>query len=138
MERGYPQNFINMQHTLRSEISRKDTSPPPTKQNKETNLTVRNTISLSSSKSERNPNEEVVPNTETTIANPNFQGAAHNIIQKGAFTQRHTRKRKIITKGEETKLRIPESCRPVNPYQHVNQSGLGLSCWFFPVRDYLP
>ena len=33
MERHYPQKFYS-QHALRSEISSKDTSPPPTKQNK--------------------------------------------------------------------------------------------------------
>ena len=73
-----------------------------TKQNKETNLALRDaTISRSSSKSERNPNEEVIPNTATTIAKPNLQGAAHNIIQKGAFTQSHTSKSKIIAKARK-------------------------------------
>ena len=63
---------LDEQHTLRSEISRKDRSPPPTTQNKETNLAVLNTMLHSSSKSERNLNEEVVPNTVTTISKPNF------------------------------------------------------------------
>ena len=53
------------------------------------------------SKSERNPNEEVEPNKATTIAKPNFQGAAHNIMQKGASTQRYTRKSKIIAKARK-------------------------------------
>ena len=95
------ENFINMQHNLRSEISRKDTSPPPTKQNKETNLSLCNTMLPSRSKSERNPNKDVVPNAATTIAKPNFQGVAHTIIQKGTFTQRHTCKSKIITKARK-------------------------------------
>ena len=30
---------------------------------------------------------EVVPDTATTTAKPNFQGAAHDITQKVAFTQ---------------------------------------------------
>ena len=55
---------------LRDEISRKDRSPPSRKQDNETNLPLGNTIPPSSSKSERN--EEVVPNTATTIAKPNF------------------------------------------------------------------
>ena len=96
-ERGYLQNFIN--NTL-SEVKfqERTESLPPTKQNKETNLTCRNTIHSSSSKSQRNLNEEVVANTATTIAKPNFQGAAHDIIQKGSFTQGHTLTSKIITK----------------------------------------
>ena len=49
---------------------------------KKTNLALHKTIPPGSSKSQRNLNEEVVPNTATTIAKPNFQGAAHNIIQK--------------------------------------------------------
>ena len=71
LERGYPQNLINS--TLRSDISRKDTSPPSTKQKKKTNLALHNTIPLSSSKSQRNLNEEVVSNTATTIAKSNLQ-----------------------------------------------------------------
>ena len=79
-----------LQHTLTSEISRKDPSPPLTKQNKETNLVLRSIIPPSSPKSERNPSEDA--NTARTIAKPNFQGAAHHsIIQRGAFTQGHTR-----------------------------------------------
>ena len=84
MERGYPQNFSN--NTLRSEISRKDTSPRPKKQNKKTNRALYNTIPPSSFKSQRNLNKEVVPNTATTIAKSNLQGTAHNVIQKGALT----------------------------------------------------
>ena len=102
---------VYYQHTLRSEISRKETSPLPTKQNKETNLALRNTISPSSSKSERNPNEEVVRNTTTTIAKPNFRGVTHNIIQKGAFTQRHTRQSKITTKAKKPNRVIFWGCR---------------------------
>ena len=41
------------------------------------------------SKSQRNLNEEVVPNTATTIAKSNFQGATHNIIH--TLSYRHTR-----------------------------------------------
>ena len=84
LERGYPQHLIN--NTLRSEISRKDTCAPPTKQNKKTNLALHNTTPPSSSKSQRNLNEKVVSNTATTIAKPNLQGTTHNIIQKGALT----------------------------------------------------
>ena len=51
------------------------------------NLALHNTIPPGSSNSERNPNEQVVPNTATSIAKPNSQGAAHDIIQKGAFIQ---------------------------------------------------
>ena len=49
----------------------------------------------------------------TTIAKPNFQAAAHNIIKKGAFTQRHTRKSKLIAKARKP--------------NHVFRSGVGLS-----------
>ena len=49
---------LYQQHTLRSEIWRKDISPPPTKQNKRTDLALRNTIPRSSSKSQRNLNEK--------------------------------------------------------------------------------
>ena len=66
-----------------------------------------------SSKSERNPTEQVAPYTATSIAKPNFQGAAHNIIHKGAFTQRHTPKSKIITKARKP--------------NHVFRSPVGLS-----------
>ena len=71
MERGYPQNFIN---NALSEVrfEQKDKSPPPTKQNKKTNLALHNTIPSGSSKSQRNLNKEVVPNTATTIAKPNL------------------------------------------------------------------
>ena len=84
LERRYPQNLIN--NTLRSEISRKDTSPHATKQNKKTNLALHKTIPPSTSKSQRNLKKEVVSNTVTTIAKSNLQGTAHNIIQKGALT----------------------------------------------------
>ena len=78
MERGYPQNVIK---TL-SEVRFQDTSPLPTKQNKKTNLVLRNTIPPCSSKSQTNLNEEVPSNTVTTIAKPNLQRAAHDVIQK--------------------------------------------------------
>ena len=55
----------------------------------------------SSSKSDRNPNQGVVPNTVKTICKPKFQGAANNILQKGAFTQRPTRKSNIIAKARK-------------------------------------
>ena len=83
LKRGYPQNFIQWQRTLRSEVSTKDISSPPTKQNKKNESSLHNTMPPSSSKSSRNLNEEVVP---TTIAKSNFQGTAHNIIQKRAHT----------------------------------------------------
>ena len=40
-------------------------------------------------------------NTATTTAKRNFQGTTHtcNILQKGAFTERHTRESKYITEG---------------------------------------
>ena len=72
LERGYPQNLTK--NTLRSEISRKDTSPPPTKQNKKTNLAFHNIIPPSSSKLQRTLNKEVVSNTATTIAKSNQRG----------------------------------------------------------------
>jgi len=71
----------------------------------------------SSSKSWRNPNEELVPNTATTVAKPNFQGSAHNIIQKGVFTRRHTRTRQIITKAR-TPNAVFRSC--VGLSTHIN------------------
>ena len=48
-----------------------------------------------------------------TIEKPNFQGATHNIMQKGAFTQRHTHESKSILRA-----RKPE---------HVLRSRVGLS-----------
>ena len=81
MERGYPQNFIN---NALSEVKFQKKGPKPssneTKQ--KTNLALRNTIPPSSSKSQRNLNEEEAPNTATTFAKLNFPGAAHNINQK--------------------------------------------------------
>ena len=81
MERGYPQNFIN--NTL-SEVKFQERTQALLQRNKrkKTNLSLRNTIPPSSSKSQRNLNEEVVPNTATTIAKSNLQGTAHNIIQQ--------------------------------------------------------
>ena len=121
MERGYPQNII---HNI---ISRKDTDPSPTKQNKEKDLALRNTTAPSSSKSEINPNDELVPYTEITIAKPNFQGAAHNITQKRAFTQRHTRKSEIITQARK-RNHVFRSRVGLSTNIHVNQSSLGLFC----------
>ena len=80
LERGYPQNLINNTISKVKFQLRKDTSPPPTKQNKKRNLALHNTIPPSSSKSQRNLNEEVVSNTARTIAKSNLQGTAHNII----------------------------------------------------------
>ena len=81
MERGYPQNFIN---NALSEVRFEQRTQALLQRNKtkKTNLALHNTIPPGSSKSQRNLNKEVVPNTATTIAKPNFQGAAHNIIQK--------------------------------------------------------
>ena len=104
---------------MRSEISRKDTSPRPTQQNKKTNLALHNTIPPNSSKSQRNLNEEVVSNTATTIAKSNLQGTAHNIIQKGALTLKTYSQEQKYNKAERTKPRILKSRRPVNPYQHM-------------------
>ena len=61
----------------------------------------RNYLQTHSSKSQRNLNEEVVLITATTIAKPNFLGAAHNIIQKRTLPQRHTRESKNITKARK-------------------------------------
>ena len=72
---------LYLQYTLRSEIWRKETGSPPTEQYIETNLALRNTISPRSSKPKRNPNEQMVLNTATTINKRNFQGTAHNVIQ---------------------------------------------------------
>ena len=47
------------------------------------------------------PNEGVILDTATTIAKPNFQRAAHDIIQKGAFPRRHTCTSKIIAKARK-------------------------------------
>ena len=55
---------------------------PSTEQCKETNPALHNAIPPSNSKSERNPTEQVVLHTATTIAKRNFQGSAHNIIRK--------------------------------------------------------
>ena len=76
---------------------------------------IRNRIPSSSYKAKRNPNDQVVLNTATTITKRNFQGTAHGIIQKGAFTRRHTLESKIIS---SVKARKPE---------HVVWSGAGLS-----------
>ena len=51
-----------------------------------TKLALHNTIPRSSSKSQRNLNEEVVPSTATAIAKSNLRGTAHNFKQKGALT----------------------------------------------------
>ena len=61
---------------------------PPSNETREKKpmLPFINTIHSSSSKSQRNLNEEVVPNTTTAIGKPNFQGTAHNIIQKRGLT----------------------------------------------------
>ena len=61
---------------------KKGHKPSSNETKQKTNLALRNTIPPSSSKSQRNLNEEEVPNTAKTIAKPNFPGAAHNIIQK--------------------------------------------------------
>ena len=61
----------------------------------------KNICSYRRSKSQRNLNEEVVPNTATTIAKSNFQGATHNIIQKRTLSYRHTRESKNITKARK-------------------------------------
>lgn len=55
----------------------------------------------------------MVPNKPTTIAKPNFQGAAHNIILKGASTHWYTCKSKITAKARKP--------------NHVFQSRVGLS-----------
>ena len=84
MERGYPQNFIN--NTL-PEVKHEERTQVLLQRNKtKTNLVLHNTIPPRSSKSQRNLNEEVVPNTATTITKSNPQGTAHIIIQKGALT----------------------------------------------------
>lgn len=81
MERGYPQNFINALSEVRFEqmsqalLQRNETKKPILP-------FITHYHPAPSSKSQRNLNEEVVPNTATTIAESNFQGAAHNIIQK--------------------------------------------------------
>ena len=93
IERGYPQNFIN--NNLGSEISRKDTSPPPTKQNKETNLALRNTIPPSSSKSEGNTNEGVVANTATTIASKLSRRRPYHYTERGHHSKTYSKRAKL-------------------------------------------
>ena len=86
LERGYPQNLIN--NTL-SEVKFQERTQALLQRNKtkKTNLALHNTIRPpSSSKSQRNLNEEVVSNKATTIAKSNLQGTAHDIIQKGVLT----------------------------------------------------
>ena len=65
------------------------------KTNKQTNLALCNAVPLSSYEPQRNFNEKVAFNTATTTAKRNFQGTTHNILQKGAVTQRHIREQKI-------------------------------------------
>ena len=79
LERGYPRNLIN--NTL-SEVKFQERTQALLQRNKtkKANLALHNTIPPSSSKSQKNLNEEVVPNTATTIAKSNLQGTAHNII----------------------------------------------------------
>ena len=81
MESGYKQNFIN---NALSEVRFEQGTQALLQRNetKKTNLALHKTIPPGSSKSQRNLNEEVVPNTATTIAKSNLQGAAHNIIQR--------------------------------------------------------
>lgn len=55
---------------------------PSIEQYKQTYPALRNRIPPSSSKPNKNPNKQVVPNKATIIAKPNFQGAAHNIVKK--------------------------------------------------------
>lgn len=67
------------------------TKPSSNKTKQKINLALCNTIPPSCSKSDRNPNGEVIAtNTAPTIAKTNFQGT-HNIIQNRAFTHRHNR-----------------------------------------------
>ena len=67
MESGYPQNFIN---NALSEVRFEQRTQALLQRNetKETNLALHQTVPPGSSKSQRNLNEEVVPNTATTIA----------------------------------------------------------------------
>ena len=66
MERGYPQNFIN--HTLSQvRFEQRTQALLQLNETKKTNLALHNTIPPGSSKSQRNFNKEVVPNTATTI-----------------------------------------------------------------------
>ena len=86
MERGYPQNLIN--NTL-SEVKFEERTQALLQRKKTTtknDLALHNTIPPSSSKSQRNLNEKVVPNTATTIAKSDLQGTAYNVIQRGALT----------------------------------------------------
>ena len=59
MERGYPQNFIN---NALSEVRFEE----------RTEALLQRNETKKRKKSQRNLNEEVVPNTATTIAKPNF------------------------------------------------------------------
>ena len=74
-----------------------------------------NTLTTSTSKSWGNPNEEVTPNTATTISKRNFERVAYNITQKGAFTQRYIRENKITTKVKKnlaTYSGVVWACKP--------------------------
>ena len=112
MERGYPQNFIN--NTL-SEVKFQE----KTQALLQWNITKKRILPFVTQHNPAVPNlkeiltSEVVPDRATTIVKPNFQGAAYNNIQKGAFTQRHTRKIKIISKARKP--------------NHVFRSSVGLS-----------
>ena len=98
MERGYLQNSIS-NTILEVKFQERTLALLQRNKTKKTNPALSNTmIPPCRSKSSRNPNEEVVPNKAPTTAKPNFQGAGHNIIRKGAFAQKHTRKRKTTTK----------------------------------------
>ena len=82
MERSYPQNFIN-NALLEVRLEQRTLALLQLKETKKTNLALHNKIPPGSSKSQRRLEElNVVPNTATSIAKSNFQGAAHNIIQK--------------------------------------------------------
>ena len=90
MERGYPQNLINntlsevkFEERTQALLQRKKTTTTTTTKN---DLALHNTIPPSSSKSQRNLNEKVVPNTATTIAKSDLQGTTYNVIQRGALT----------------------------------------------------
>ena len=61
IERGYPQNFIN--NTLSDVKFEEGTQTLSNETKKGSNLALCNTITSNSSKSYRNPNKEVVPNS---------------------------------------------------------------------------
>lgn len=87
------------------------TKPSTNKTKQTTNLALGNTIPPSCSKSDRNPNGEVVATNSASPLKQIFKGPI-SYRTGHSFTDIIVRA-KIYRKGKKTKPRIPESCRPV-------------------------